>query len=58
LERIERRLDGFNRRFDTLGAAQRGDSRWLLGMMLSMAGTILASLLSLLGVMAHGFHWL
>jgi hypothetical protein len=58
LERIERRLDGFDRRFDTLGAAQRRDFRWLLGMMLSTAGMILAAFTGLLGVMAHGFHWL
>jgi hypothetical protein len=58
LERIERRLDGFDRRFDTLGATQRSDFRWLLGTMLSTAGMILAAFTGLLGVMAHGFHWL
>jgi hypothetical protein len=30
---------------------QRSDFRWLLGMMLGTTG-------ALLGVMAHGFHWL
>jgi hypothetical protein len=58
LERIERRLDGFDRRFDTLAAVQRSDFRWLLGMMLSTAGMILAALTGLFGVMEHGFHWL
>jgi len=43
LERIERRLDA-------VSADQRSDFRWLLGMMLGTTG-------ALLGVMAHGFHW-
>jgi hypothetical protein len=51
LERIERRLD--------LGAAaQRNDFRWLLGMIITATGTTFAAFLGLLGVMAHGFHWL
>ncbi len=44
LERIERRMD-------LLAADQRADFRWLLGIMLGGFG-------ALLGVMAHGFHWL
>jgi hypothetical protein len=44
LERIELRLDAAS-------MDQRSDFRWLLGMMLGTAG-------ALLGVMAHGFHWL
>jgi hypothetical protein len=44
LERIERRIDA-------MATEQRSDFCWLLGMMLGTAGT-------LLGVMAHGFHWL
>jgi hypothetical protein len=51
LERIERRLD-------LVAAAQRDDFRWLLGMMVAATGTTLAVFLGLLGVMAHGFHWL
>jgi hypothetical protein len=51
LERIERRLDSFERRFDSLAAEQRADFRWLLGMMIGWGA-------ALLGVMAHGFHWL
>jgi hypothetical protein len=51
LERIERRMDTFDRRFDGLVTEQRSDFRWLLGMMLGTTG-------ALLGVMAHGFHWL
>lgn len=44
LERIERRVDA-------VAAEQRADFRWLLGIMLGGFG-------ALLGVMAHGFHWL
>jgi hypothetical protein len=58
LERIERRLDamegrftGIDRRFDALNSEHRADFRWLLGAMLGGFG-------AMLGVMAHGFHWL
>jgi GAF domain-containing protein len=44
LERIERE--------------QRSDFRWLLGIMLGGFVTVLGALGALLGVMAHGFHWL
>ena len=50
LERIECRLDA-------VSTDQRSDFRWLLGMMLGATGTVLAALAGLLGVMAHGFHW-
>jgi len=48
LDRMDGRIDT---RFDTLTNNQRGDFRWLLGIML-------AGFTGLLGVMAHGFHWL
>jgi hypothetical protein len=51
LERIERRLDSMDRRIDAVVTDQRSDFRWLLGLMLAQTG-------ALLGVMAHGFHWL
>ena len=51
LERIERRLE-------TVATEQRSDFRWLLGMMLGGTGTLLAAFAGMLGVMAHGFHWL
>ncbi len=50
-ERIERRFDAMERRFDALTAEHRADFRWLLGIMLGGFG-------AMLGVMAHGFHWL
>ena len=43
LERIERRLDN-------ISGEQRADFRWLLGVMIGWG-------VALLGVMAHGFHW-
>ncbi|MEO9190134.1 MAG: hypothetical protein ABI224_09045 [Acetobacteraceae bacterium] len=51
LERMERRLD-------LIGAEQRTDFRWLLGITLAGFGTMIGLFAGLLGVMAHGFHWL
>jgi hypothetical protein len=65
LDRIERRFDtlegrfaglegrfaAIGRRFETLASEHRADFRWLLGIMLGGFG-------AMLGVMAHGFHWL
>ena len=51
LERIERRLD-------MLSASQQADFRWLLGITLGGFGAMLGGYCALLGVMAHGFHWL
>ena len=45
------RFDTLDRRIDSLAAEHRGDFRWLIGMMLGGFGTML-------GVIAHGFHWL
>ncbi len=62
IDRIERRLetmdvahraaiDRLERRIEAIEAAHRADFRWLLGIMFGAWA-------SLLGVMAHGFHWL
>ncbi len=65
LERIERRLDAMvgrftglegrfaaiDRRIDSLASEHLAEFRWLLGIMLGGFGAVL-------GVMAHGFHWL
>jgi len=62
LERIERTttasLERIERRLDLVAAAQHNDFRWLLGMMVAATSTTFAAFLGLLGVMAHGFHWL
>ena len=51
IERMESRINRLESRIDAVAADQRSDFRWLLGIMLGgFAG--------LLGVMAHGFHWL
>ena len=57
-EAIDRRLEAFDRRFerldrriDALTMTYRADFRWLLGIILGGFG-------AMLGVMAHGFHWL
>ena len=51
LERLERRFDMVDRRIDGTVSDHRSDFRWLLGIMLGGFG-------AMLGVMAHGFHWL
>ena len=69
MDRIELRLDSglahsdngmdrIDRQLDMLWGEQHSDFRWLLGMVTAGTGTTLACLLGLLGVMAHGFHWL
>ena len=57
LERIERHFDAIERRMDALAADQRADFRWQLGIMLGGFGAMLGGY-RVLGVMAHGFHWL
>ncbi len=51
LERLERRFDAADQRMDSVMREQCADFRWQLGL-------ILAQTAALLGVMAHGFHWL
>jgi uncharacterized membrane protein YjjP (DUF1212 family) len=51
LERIDRRLD-------TLEQRQDSQFRWLLGIMIGGFGTTFAGYAGLLGVLAHGFHWI
>jgi hypothetical protein len=58
IDRIERRLEGLERRIDAVNSEQRADYRWLLGIMLGGFATMLGGFAGLLGVMAHGFHWL
>ncbi len=69
LERLERRMDllgtdlrtGLDQQrasTERLAADHRADFRWLLGVMLAGFGTMIGLTCGLLGVMAHGFHWL
>jgi hypothetical protein len=58
LGRIERRLDSVDQRFDVLVAAQRADFRWMVGIMFAGFSATIGGFATMLGVMAHGFHWL
>ncbi|HUB14270.1 MAG TPA: hypothetical protein VMB34_20125 [Acetobacteraceae bacterium] len=50
--------DRLERRIDLVASQQRSDFRWLLGVMLAGFTTLLGAFGAMLGVMAHGFHWL
>ncbi|MGA9868147.1 MAG: hypothetical protein WBQ75_17110 [Acetobacteraceae bacterium] len=43
---------------ERLRTDHHADFRWLLGVMLAGFGTMIGLMCGLLGVMAHGFHWL
>jgi hypothetical protein len=67
LQRLERRFDAVDHRFDNVdrridavavAEAQRAEFRWLLGVVLGGFATVLGGIGAMLGVMAHGFHWL
>ncbi len=58
LERLERRFDTLEQRLDSFVREQRADFRWLLGITLGGFTAMLGGFGVLLGVMAHGFHWL
>jgi hypothetical protein len=58
LERIERGMDAQKSERRALAAEHRADFRWLLGVMLAGFATMLGAFGAMLGVMAHGFHWL
>ena len=57
-DRVVRRLDMQAADLRTLSAEHRADFRWLLGVMLAGFTTLLGAFGAMLGVMAHGFHWL
>jgi hypothetical protein len=49
--------DQMNRRFDAIAQDQRADFRWILGIMLTGMGGLLAAMAGLLTAMIRGFHW-
>jgi len=57
-DRVVRRLDMQAADLRALSAEHRADFRWLLGVMLAGFATMLGAFGAMLGVMAHGFHWL
>jgi len=48
----------FERRLDIQAAEHHTEFRWLMGVMLGGFTTLLGAFGAMLGVMAHGFHWL
>ena len=57
-ERIDARLARMDDRIDALAREHHAGLRWLVGIMLGTFATLLTLGFGLLGVMAHGFHWL
>ena len=57
-EAVDRRFEALERRLDAIILEHRADFRWLVGIMLAMFGTMIAGFGGILGVMAHGFHWI
>ena len=57
-ERIERRMDVQSAELRALAAEHRADFRWLPGVILGGFAMMLGAFGTMLGVMAHGFHWL
>ncbi|HTW72377.1 MAG TPA: hypothetical protein VME47_21020 [Acetobacteraceae bacterium] len=55
---IERRLDVQAAELRALAAEHRAEFRWLLGAILGGFTTLLGAIGAMLGVVAHGFHWL
>ena len=58
LDRIESRMDRIEARIDRLEDRMDRQFRWLMGVMLGGFVSMLAGFAGMLGVMAHGFHWL
>ncbi len=56
--RLSRRWNASIAAFDQMAAEHRADFRWLLGIMLAGFGTLIGMMSGMLGVIAHGFHWL
>ncbi len=57
-EAVDGRFDLVDRKLEAIIAAQRSDFRWLVGVLLASWVSTLGALGGVLGVMAHGFHWL
>jgi hypothetical protein len=51
-------MERLDRRLDTIEAIQRTQFLWLLGAFGAGYLSLAVMMLALLGVMAHGFHWL
>jgi hypothetical protein len=58
MDGFDRRMEGVERRMDVMIAGQRADFRWVVGLILTCIFTVIGLFGTMLGVMAHGFHWL
>lgn len=58
MDSFERRMDAFERRMDMVDARRHSDFKWVLSVMFAGFTTTFAGFGTMLGVMAHGFHWL
>lgn len=58
LTRIESRFDRLEARLDRLDARQADDFRFLVRLHLGQLAALATGFVILLGVMAHGFHWI
>ena len=54
---IKADIGGIRIEIKGLRSEARGDFRWLLGLIIALAGATFASGLALLAAMAKGFHW-
>lgn len=57
-EQVERRFERMDDKFETTNSRMDSHFRWLLGTIFALAGLMVAGFAALLGVMAHGFHWI
>ena len=55
---MERRMNRMDDRMDRLETAMTSQFRWLLGTIFGLAGLTVTGFGALLGVVAHGFHWI
>jgi hypothetical protein len=58
LDTADRRFESVDRRIDVLVAGRQADFRWILGVMFAGFSATIGGFATMLGVMAHGFHWL
>jgi hypothetical protein len=58
MDGFDRHLEGVERRMDVIIAGQRAGFRWMVGLLLTSIFTVIGGFGTMLGVMAHGFHWL
>jgi uncharacterized coiled-coil protein SlyX len=58
LIRIEKKLEKHDDEFKDLRKEMRSDFKWTIGLLVSLTTFTIAGFTGLLGIMAHGFHWI